>query len=124
MNLKIESILDRGIPGKERLWMKAASSIDLGFYVVFSSRFEGSGVSSRPKHVHWWENYPVKAGDWVILYTGPGEHKTSQRRDGGANHFFHWGYSDAIWREPNSCAVLLELAGWETWPARYALLRP
>lgn len=117
MNLSIKRIVDRGIPGKERLWMTAEADLDLGFYIVFDSRFVEDGIAATPKHVHWWSSYKVQKGDWVILYTGPGAEKSQRRGDGKTNHFFHWGFSAALWRDKDSCAVLVELTSWETWPA-------
>jgi hypothetical protein len=116
MNLSIKQILDRGVPAKERLWMIAQADLDLAFYVVFDTQFEGDGISSQAKHVHWWPNYKVQKGDYVILYTAPGSDKSSKRQDGKTNHFFHWGFAGGLWRDKNSCAVLLELTSWETWP--------
>jgi hypothetical protein len=118
MNLRIKQMLDRGVSGKERLWMVAEADLDLAFYVVFDTRFEEGGISSGPKHVHWWATHSVKKGDWVILYTGTGASQIQARTDGKTNHFFHWGFPNALWNDKDGCAVLLELTSWETWPDR------
>jgi hypothetical protein len=56
----------------------------------------------------------VKAGDHVILYTKRGTDKAAKRKDGATNHFFYWGMSAPLWREIDTCAVLIEIGDCET----------
>jgi hypothetical protein len=117
MRLKIVTIADRGIPGRERLHLNVLVPANLSFYVVIgTTKISPTLVSTSPKHFHWWNAYGVNAGDSVILYTGSGNHTVNIRPDGGKNHFFYWGLPNVIWADLNSCAVLFELENWETSP--------
>jgi hypothetical protein len=115
--LKIVGIIDRGIPGKERLHLSAVANVNLNYYAVFDTVYMGpDAIETIPLRAYWFANYEVRAGDHVILYTRPGEQSTKLRNDGFTNHFFYWGLERPIWKAPSSCAVLLEISNWETSP--------
>jgi hypothetical protein len=117
MRLQIVTIADRGIPGQERLHLNVLAPTNLSSYVVLNTmKISPTMVSTAPTHFHWWGSYGVNAGDSVILYTGFGNHVVNVRPDGGKNHFFYWGLPNTIWADRNSCAVVFELANWETSP--------
>jgi hypothetical protein len=117
MKLKIITISERGIPYKERLHLKVLAQADLSFYAVLgTTKTSATEILTNAKHFYWWGNYLVNAGDSVILYSGPGNNSAEVRPDGKKNHFFYWGLPNVIWLAPNSCAVVLELANWETSP--------
>jgi hypothetical protein len=117
MRLNIVTIGDRGIPNRERLHLNVLVPANLSFYVVIgTTKISPTQIATAAKYFHWWGQYAVNAGDSVILYTGFGNHTVNVRPDGGKNHFFYWGLQNAIWGDPNSCAVVFELANWETSP--------
>jgi len=117
MRLKIVTIVDRGIPNKERLHLSVLAQANLSFCVVLgTTKISPTVISTAVKYFHWWSDYSVNAGDNVILYTGAGTHTVSVRPGGGRDHFFYWGLPNVIWGEQNSCAVVLELETWETSP--------
>ena len=116
MKLKIFGIIERGVRFQERLQLAVVADANLNFYTVFDTVYVPGGISSFPKNVYWFTNYLVKAGDIVVLYTGPGTFSVVKRPDGGTNHFFYWGRNTTLWNDPNGCAVLLELNTWETSP--------
>lgn len=117
MKLKIIAITDRGVPYKERLHLSALAQANLSFYAVISTtRISPTAISTAAQHFHWWNAYLVNPGDNIILYTCPGEPTARSRPDGGKNHFFYWGLPNVIWKDPNACAVVLELQNWETSP--------
>jgi hypothetical protein len=115
--VKIVGIVDRGVPGKERLHLAAVANVSLNYYAVFDTVYVGpDGIAPIPRRAYWFADYQVKAGDQVILYTKPGEQSTKQRNDGYINHFFYWGLDRHIWKDPASCAVVLEISDWATTP--------
>jgi hypothetical protein len=116
MKLKIFGIIERGVWTQERLQLSVLADANLNYYAIFDTMYVGDGISSKPKNVYWFTNYWVKAGDIVVLYTGPGVFSTNKRPDGGTNHFFYWGRSATLWNNPSGCAVLLEVNTWETSP--------
>jgi hypothetical protein len=117
MNIKVVRIVDRGVPNKERLHLSVRAATNLNFYAVFHTDYiDSSTIESTPKHAYWFGDHHVKVGDYVILYTNAGKDVVQVRKDGGTNHFFHWGLEQVIFADNGECAVLLELANWETSP--------
>jgi hypothetical protein len=115
MNLSILRIVDRGIRNKERLHLSVLADGNLTYYGIFDTEYSGrDAIITPPKRAYWFADYPVKAGDHVILYTKRGTSIKKDRSDGFANHFFYWNLDKTLWGNPQSCAVLLEIADWET----------
>jgi hypothetical protein len=115
MKLKIVHLVDRGVANKERLHLSVLADTNLTYYAVFDTEITaGGGIVTTPKHVHWFTDVPVKAGDHVILYTGPGAKAVAKRSDGSTNHFFHWGQKNTLWNKASDCVVLVEINSWAT----------
>ncbi len=118
MRLRIVQIADRGVPGKERVHIAVLSDATLSYYVVLnSSRLNSTTIANGSTSAFWFDNVSVRAGDNVVLYTGPGTNSSNLRSDGGRDYFIFWGLKNVIWPSPQSCAVLVELSSWETSPA-------
>ncbi len=117
MKLGIIQIENRGVPGKECLYVAVRAAANLSFYVVFDSWRIGEGlISLFPRHTYWFQPQEVGAGDSVMLFTGPGMNSFVKREDGSAVYLFYWGLQGTIWDESSSCAVLLEVNQWQTSP--------
>jgi hypothetical protein len=115
MKLQIMEIIDRGVANKERLWMRVLADTNLQFYIVFDTVYtSANAISSSQKHAFWFPPTPVKAGDNVILVTGPGTRSQTLNSSGGTDHFFHWGFPNTIWNQKEDCAVLFEVNTWVT----------
>ncbi|MGB9072506.1 MAG: hypothetical protein WCC22_07515 [Terriglobales bacterium] len=114
--LAITGLYDRGVANKERLHITARVDANLSFYVVMTSNYSPNRqtVMAGSRLAFWFNAFNVKAGDSIILYTGPGSYTTSKRPDGGTDHFFYWGLPSTLWANPDGCAVLCELNAWET----------
>jgi len=114
MKLQLMQILDRGVPLKERLWIKVLASTDLNYYLVFDSEhLSPVGISTDPKHIFWFPKVRVNPGDNIILMTAPGVNSTKVSL-GITNRYFYWGLKNTIWDDRKSCAVLIEINTWET----------
>jgi len=114
MRVAILQIADRGVAEQERLQLNVSADTNLSYYVVVDTVRSGSGIAPTPKHVYWFADTSVRAGDSVILYTRHGTNTSVARPDGKTNHFFYWGLPQAVWTRPTSCAVLLEVSEWMT----------
>jgi hypothetical protein len=128
MRLKIVQIADRGVAHQERLHISVLAPANVSFYVVLATEFaSGDKVNTIPKHTYWFGGHGrsfLKPGDNVILYTGLGVNNNVSRPDGGTDYFVYWGLPQTIWGNKQSCAVLLELENWETWPQSYSWWSP
>jgi hypothetical protein len=114
MRIAIHQIADRGVAEQERLHLDVTADTNLSCFVVVDTVRSGSGIAPNPKHVYWFADRSVRAGDSVILYTRPGHDTSVARADGKVNHFFYWNLPQAVWTKPSSCAVLLEVSEWMT----------
>ena len=116
MKLKLIQICDRGIPNKERLWIKVVAPTYLDYYIVFDSSYSSPiAISTVPKYSFWFPHISVYPGDNIVLQTGSGIY-SSKKDDisGTTTHCFYWGLGSVIWQDKNSCAVLIEINNWET----------
>jgi hypothetical protein len=116
MRLKLLSILNRGVPEKERLHISVLADDNLNYYAVFDTDYQNGEIAAIPKRAYWFVDYRVKAGDHILLYTKLGTDSRRIRSDGFWNHFFYWGLKKALWGQPANCAVLLKIEDWETSP--------
>ncbi len=115
MKLEIADIIDRGIPNKERLWLRVKADADLIYYAVLATEYLAEhAISSVPRHVYWFVKKDVKAGDYVVLYTGKGTASETSNQAGGKTYFLFWGLGTTIWNKAADCAVLYEINSWET----------
>lgn len=119
MKLQILRLADRGQPNKERLHLSVLADTNLIYYAVLDTVYLGGllgGISNLPKHAFWFPSLEVRAGDQVVLYTGPGQPKSEPTLVGITTHFFYWGQPQTLWNKVGDCAVLLEVAAWQTSP--------
>ena len=115
MNFNIVDIMDRGIPNKERLVLKALVNFNLSYCLILNSRYiSSSRISNSPKGSFWFSPKDVKAGDLVIVYSGVGVSSEVKNQDGSTSHFFYWGSSSTLWNDPNDCAVIFDVQTWQT----------
>lgn len=115
MNLKIVKIIDRGIVGKERLWLKVLEDTDIQYYVVFDTTYTTANtISNLQRHAYWFDTKQVRSGDSILLYTKDGKPSSKQNADGTTTHFFYWGLDKTIWNQAGDCAVLFEISSWAT----------
>lgn len=115
MRLEIIDTIDRGIPGKERLYLKVITSTNLIDYIIFQTKIDAHAtiiVSSNSGF--WLPKYKVNAGDILILYTGNGDNSTRKNADGTTTHFIYWGLNETIFNSKNSAATVFELRNWTT----------
>lgn len=115
MRLEIINIYDRGIKSKELIWIKVLADTDLVNYIIFDTEYlDPNAISEAPKNTYWFQSKFVKAGDYVILYTGTGTPSESKNNDGSTNHFLYWGNRSTLWHKKTDCAVLFEINSWQT----------
>jgi len=120
MKIVIHSIADRGIANKERLALRVTSDTTLSYYVILDTAYiTPNSIQTVPKNVFWFPPKPVKAGEWVLLYTRPATTTDLVEKildDVTTAHIFYWGQPNVLWRQTGNCAVVLELSDWVTTP--------
>jgi hypothetical protein len=115
MRFQIVSITERGVPNRERLHLRALVDADVGYLVIFLTRYtKVDSVFAGTGAAFWFPAKQVKAGDSIILYSGSGTVSETKDPDGSTNHFFYWGMPNTIWQDPASTVVVFETQMWQT----------
>lgn len=113
MNLKLQSIADKGNAQKERLVISVVNDTDVGEFIVMRTGYVDQAVNIGVTHTFWFPDKLVKAGDLVVLYTKSGDAKDKPREKGGTVRFFYWGLDETLWNRSNMAAVLAHSPVWE-----------
>jgi hypothetical protein len=101
MRVQLIGIADRGLPGKERLHLRALANLNVAQLLTLTSRYGSfTTVTSGALFAFWFPAKDVKAGDNIILY--------------------HWGFPKPLWQDPLTCAVVFDVLDWQTTPANSA----
>ena len=115
MKLQIVAIANRGVANQERVHLRVLADANLSYYVLLDTTYlRPEAISNLLRHAYWFPSHQVKAGDNVVLYSGPGIQQSQPNLVGGTNHFFYWGLKETVWNKTGDCAVLMELANWQT----------
>lgn len=115
MKLKIHSLQNKGNQNEERIWFDVVEDCDLKYYIVSDTTYtSANAISNKLRHIYWFSSKPVKAGDYVVLYTKKGQPTELSNDKGTTTHVFYWGLERAVWNDTGDCAVLFEVTTWMT----------
>ena len=114
MKLKIRSVADKGVVGKERLVVKVVDDANVGEFLVLCTGFVDGQVNIAVTNTYWFPDKEVRSGDLVILYTKAGTNGEKVLDSGSKAHFFYWGVGSVIWSPSDKAAVLLHAPVWES----------
>lgn len=116
MKLRVLRIADAGDLNKERIVMKAASTLDVGEYLVIKvSTFEEK-VTTDVSATYWFPDKEVSPGDFVILYSKKGKDNEKPFKE-VKSHFFYWGQAESLWGKDDVAPILLNAPEWDTLPS-------
>lgn len=108
-------IYDRGNAQLERIHFRALFDVDLKFYAILDTEYTGPNrVQTGNKNSYWFSDKVIKAGENVVLYTRAGAPNTETRPDGAVFHFLFRGIGQALYTNPQTCAVIFEISNWAT----------
>jgi hypothetical protein len=88
---------------------------DLSRNMVCDTTFRDTDkISNELRHMYWFGEYLVNAGDWVKLMTGIGQPSVGKNDRGTKTHTFFWNLGRTVWNQDGDCAVLFQLNDWRT----------
>ncbi|MCK9376383.1 MAG: hypothetical protein M0P73_09545 [Syntrophobacterales bacterium] len=92
------SVFDRGIPNQERIVLYVNESLNLGQYgLMIGVRGQAGMAVPIRDNMLWFGDGIVNKGDWIFIYTGPGEAKTTMLPNTEERLFsIHWGRKETI----------------------------
>lgn len=109
MNIKITSITDAGLAGRERVVMKVLRDTDVGLYAALRTGYRSPSPTTGVTDAYWFPDKPVKRDDLVVLYTKSGSASEKKLASGATAHFFYWGVEQPLWTTADRAVVLLEV---------------
>lgn len=89
---------DRGVPNQERIVLYANDTVNLGQYgLMIGIRSTGNSAVPIRDNFLWFGDAIINKGDWIFIYTGPGEAKSTELPN-STNRLYsiHWGRQKTI----------------------------
>lgn len=111
--LQIHSVLKRGIPNEECVYIRVNSRTYLGDYFLHAGLALHPSIRAipLPNISLWLGEDTIDAGAWVIVYTGPGEPKLVTQIRETKEHaiVLHWHLGQTIFTNTNIVPLLVKI---------------
>jgi hypothetical protein len=115
MKLKTISIEGKGDLNKEVVWLEAVEQCSIHYYIVSDTTYtDGSHISNELRHIFWFPPKDIAKGDLIALWTKVGSSSSVANNRHTTTHNFYWNLGRTVWNKDGDCAVLFELADWNT----------
>ena len=115
-HLEIQAIQARGSAREEYVRLCVRHHCNLRNYLLLDTTFTpGGDRSNRMRHLFWFPDHPVMAGDEVWPHTGKGSDRRECHPEGGQRHHFHWNLNQSVWNDRADEAMLLLIADWQSY---------
>ena len=111
--LVVVGVYDRGKPNLERIILRANELINVGQFglMLGIGQQEGAAIPIRD-NLYWFGDGYVTTGDWVFVYTGPGENRIDDV-PGSTEKIYslHWGRPQTILTHSGIVPILFRVDG-------------
>lgn len=96
--MNIVGVYDRGVPNQERIVINVRQTLNLGQYGVMLGIKATDGFAFPVRdNLFWFGDGLVFQGDWLFIYTGPGQARTSPVPNTSETLYsIHWGRPTTI----------------------------
>lgn len=110
--LSVFGVSDRGIPNKERICVRAIYATNMAqFGILVGLRGENGGGIPINDNYFWFGEGNVGPNDWIFVYTGPGEARSSKLPNSdGMLHSVHWGRKTTIFNHPDILPIIIRIS--------------
>lgn len=110
--LNFLGIHDAGVPNLERIVLHANSSVELANYMVVAAlRGNGQSAIPLPDNSLWLGNVKVSKGDWIYIYTSPGNGQVTNLPSSSVRMVsLYWGKSHTMFQAPHLTAALVNIS--------------
>jgi hypothetical protein len=109
--LTVVGVHERGIPNQERIVILVNQPVNLGQYGLMIA-IKGSPGEGFPikDNLLWFGNGMVSEGDWLFVYTGPGQAKASDIPNAQSKLYsIHWGRTTTILQDKELVPILFRM---------------
>jgi hypothetical protein len=105
----IPHVADRGVPGQERIYMRANQRVSLRDYLLLVGvRLLDNTSLPSTEHVLWLGNDTLEAGAWLLVYTGPGAPMVTHIRETNEPaRVLYWHKPSVIFNDPRTVPILV-----------------
>lgn len=105
------SVYDRGVANQERIVLFVNERVNLGQYgLMIGVRGQPGFAVPIKDNMFWFGDGIVNKGDWIFVYTGPGEAKTTMLPNTQQRLYsIHWGRNETILHHPDLVPILIRV---------------
>lgn len=109
--LSILGVYDRGTPNQERIVIAIRETVNMGQYGLMLGVRAGEGTAMPIRdNLLWFGDGIVNKGDWLFVYTGPGEARVSTIQNSTEKIYsVHWGRTQTIFASPDMSPILFRV---------------
>ena len=109
--LFVHGAFDRGVVNKERIILQANQTVNLGQFGLMLGYKAADGLANPYNdHLFWFGDALVQKGDWIFLYTGPGEPRVDDAfSEGNKIYSLHWGRPTTILAHSDITPILFRV---------------
>lgn len=110
--LKIVGVFDRAVPNKERVVITIEDTVNMGRYGLMLGVRAGNGTAV-PIHDNmlWFGDGVVNKGDWLFVYTGPGNPVSSASLGSSKIYSVYWQKTQTVLASPDIVPILFRVDG-------------
>lgn len=109
--ISVVGVFDRGIPNQERVVLYVNETVNLGQYGLMVG-VRGSDGTAFPirDNLFWFGDGFVNRGDWIFVYTGPGEPRTTALPNTQERLYsIHWGRTQTMLHHHDVVPILFRV---------------
>ncbi|MCI1124297.1 hypothetical protein [Stenotrophomonas maltophilia] len=109
--LNFVGIHDAGVANLERVVLQANRSVELANYMVVAAlRGHGQSAIPLPDNSIWLGNLTVSPGDWIYIYTSPGQGQVTPLPNSSNQMVsLYWGKSHTMFQAAHLTAALVKI---------------
>jgi hypothetical protein len=109
--LELVGTFDRGLPNQERIVIIANQTSNLGQYGLMIGVRGPNGMAFPIRdNLLWFGDALVNKGDWIFVYTGPGEARTTLLPNTQERLYsIHWGRKETILHHHDLVPILFRV---------------
>jgi hypothetical protein len=105
-------VLDRGLANKECIALQVKSQFNVGKLGLLIGYRGDTGVTTPYRdHFFWFGEVELSDGDWIFLFTGNGDSRTTELPGGKYLYVTYWGKEHTLFADSRIVPVLVEIGG-------------
>jgi hypothetical protein len=110
--LTIMSVLDRGIPNRECIAIRANENVNLGQFGLMVGVYGGEGKGAWPlkDNLLWFGDGWIKKDDWLFVHTGSGHPQVTHGTNGAETLYsIYWGREHTVFHADKLVPILFRV---------------